>query len=245
MADEKVAVITGGNKGIGRAIAEQLAREHYAIVVNYHSDEASAQETLAALQANSPRSIVVQADVSTPDGASALIEQSQAQFEKIDVLINNAGPFLVKSLFDTSIDEWEYILRTNLSSAFYCCKFALSLMRARKSGHIINLGSLNAETARGAPTTTAYNIAKTGLVVLSKSLARSEGRNGIRCNIVNPGFIETYATSDADKRELPSLVPLGQLGKPQDIAQTVSFLLSDQARYITGAVINVHGGLWV
>ena len=142
-------------------------------------------------------------------------------------------------------DEWRRILDGNLSSAFYCCKYAIPIMRAQKSGVIINLGSLNAETARGAPTTTAYNIAKTGLVVLTKSIARGEGRHGIRCNLVNPGYIETYATTDTDRRELPHLIPLGALGSPDDIAEAVAFLISPRARYITGAVLNVHGGLWV
>jgi 3-oxoacyl-[acyl-carrier protein] reductase len=245
MNEERIALVTGGNRGIGRTIAEQLACDGFAVVVNYRRDAAAAQEALAAVQKTSPRSVVLQADVATPEGARQAVEQTHAQFGRLDVLVNNAGPFLVKSVYDTSIEEWDYILRSNLSSAFYCTKYALPLMRAQKSGHIINLGSLNAETARGAPTTTAYNVAKTGLVVLTKSVARSEARYGIRCNIVNPGFIETETTSESDKRELPSLIPLGSLGKPQDVASTVAFLISERAQYITGAVVNVHGGLWV
>jgi NAD(P)-dependent dehydrogenase (short-subunit alcohol dehydrogenase family) len=245
MDDYRVAIVTGGSRGIGRAIAEQLAGDEYIVVVNYRQDAASAQDTLAVVRERSPRSIMMQADVGTPEGARQLVEASQAAFERVDVLVNNAGPFLVKSVFDTTIEEWDYILRNNLSSAFYCIKFALPIMRLQKGGHIINLGSLNAENARGAPTTVAYNVAKTGLVVLTKSLARSEARHGIRCNIVNPGMIETSATSEADRRELPSIIPLGVLGKPEEIAATVEFLLSDRASYITGAVINVHGGLWV
>jgi NAD(P)-dependent dehydrogenase (short-subunit alcohol dehydrogenase family) len=245
MDEHQVAIVTGSSRGIGRAIAEQLALDGYTVVVNYRHDAASAQDTLSALRERSPRSIMMQADVATPEGARQLVEASQAEFGRLDVLVNNAGPFLVKSVFDTTVEEWDYVLRSNLSSAFYCLKYALPFMRAQKSGHIINLGSLNAENARGAPTTTAYNVAKTGLVVLTKSVARSEARHGIRCNIVNPGFIETEATSEADKRELPSIIPLGVLGKPEEIAATVEFLLSDRARYITGAVINVHGGLWV
>ena len=245
MEDQKVAIVTGSSRGIGRAIAEQLARDEYTVVVNYRQDAASGQETLNAALERSPRSIMMQADVSTPDGAQRLVEGCHAEFGRVDVLVNNAGPFLVKSVFDTTVEEWDHVLKGNLSSAFYCIKFALPFMRLQKSGHIINLGSLNAENARGAPTTTAYNVAKTGLVVLTKSVARSEARHGIRCNIVNPGMIETYATSEADKRELPSIIPLGVLGKPEEIAGIVEFLLSDRARYITGAVINVHGGLWV
>lgn len=245
MTDERVAVVTGSNKGIGRTIAERLAREGYLVVVNYHRDAAAAHDTLTTVQAASPNSISIQADVAMPSAAQQLMDQTKERFGRVDVLINNVGPFLVKTVFDTSVEEWQAIIEGNLSSAFYCIKAALPLMRAQKAGHIINLGSLNAENARGAPTTTAYNVAKTGLVVLTKSVARSEARHAIRCNIINPGFIETYATPDADKRELPSIIPLGALGKPEDVASLISYLLSPQANYITGAVINVHGGLWV
>lgn len=245
MSDERVAIVTGSGKGIGRAIAERLARDGYRVVVNYRRDAASAHEALTTVQVSSPESVVIQADVATANGALELIDQAHLQFGRLDVLVNNAGPFLVKPVFDTTVEEWQEIIDGNLSSAFYCIKAALPIMRAQKSGNIINLGSLNAENARGAPTTVAYNVAKTGLVVLSKSVARSEARYGIRCNIVNPGFIETYATSDSDKRELPSIIPLGALGKTEDISNLVAYLLSDQANYVTGSVINVHGGLWV
>ncbi|MDL1897963.1 SDR family oxidoreductase, partial [Anaerolineae bacterium CFX7] len=245
MTDERVALVTGSGKGIGRGIAERLARDGFIVVVNYRRDAAAAQESLHLAQSVSPQSIALQADVATPEGAQQLIAQTHEKFGRLDVLVNNAGPFLVKSLFDTSVTEWQEILNGNLSSAFYCIKAALPLMREQMNGHIINLGSLNSENARGAPTTTAYNVAKTGLVVLSKSVARNEARFGIRCNHINPGFIETYATTDADRRELPSIIPLGGLGKVQDISNLVAFLLSEQASYITGAVINVHGGLWV
>ncbi len=245
MADERVAIITGSGKGIGRGIALRLAAEGMTVVVNYLDDATNAQETLAAIQATAPRSIAVQADVAKPDGAKSLIEETVHTLGRVDVLVNNVGPFLVKSLFDTEIEEWQHLLDGNLSSAFYCCKFALPTMREQKHGNIVNIGSLNVETTRGAPTTAAYNAAKSGLVVLTKSIARSEARYGIRVNLVNPGFVETYATSEADRRELPSLVPLGSLGTPEDIAEAVAFLISDKARYITGAVLNVHGGLWV
>ena len=245
MADEKIAIVTGSAKGIGRGIAKRLAADGHTLVVNYQRDAAAAQETLALVQAHTPRSQIIQADVASPDGAKRLIEETLAIFGRIDVLVNNVGPFLVKSVFDTDIDEWRRTIDGNLSSAFYCMKYALPTMRAQKHGHIINLGSLNVETTRGAPTTAAYNAAKTGIVVLTKSVARSEARYGIRCNLVSPGFIETYATTDADRRELPSLVPLGRLGTADDIAEMIAFLVSDKASYITGSIVNVHGGLWV
>lgn len=245
MAEERVAIVTGSGKGIGKGIARRLAADGVTVVVNYVKDQASAQETLLQVQELAPRSMAVQADVGAAEGAKRLIEETVKALGRIDVLVNNAGPFLVKSLFDTEVEEWQRILDGNLSSAFYCTKFALPTLRAQKSGNIVNIGSLNVETTRGAPTTAAYNAAKTGLVVLTKSAARSEARYGIRCNLINPGFVETYATSEADRRELPSLVPLGSLGSVEDIAEAVIFLISDKARYITGSVLNVHGGLWV
>ncbi|MBM3127696.1 MAG: SDR family oxidoreductase [Chloroflexi bacterium] len=245
MPEEKIAIVTGSSRGIGRGIAQRLAQDGYTIVVNYLRDAGAAQETVALAQTHTPRSLAIQADVATPEGAKRLMDETLTMFGQIDVLVNNAGPFLVKSVLDTEIDEWRRTLDGNLSSAFYCIKYVLPSMRAHKRGNIVNLGSLNVETVRGAPTTAAYNAAKSGVVVLTKSVARSEARYGIRCNIVNPGFVETYATTDADRRELPSLVPLGSLGAPNDIAEMIAFLVSDKARYVTGAVVNVHGGLWV
>lgn len=245
MADERVAIVTGSSKGIGRGIAQRLVQDGFTIVVNYLSDAAAAQETLSLVQPRAPRARSIQADVATPEGAKRLIDETLTAFGRVDVLVNNVGPFLVKSVYDTEIDEWRRTIDGNLSSAFYCIKYVLPSMRAHKRGQIVNLGLLNAETTRGAPTTAAYNAAKTGVIVLTKSVARSEARYNIRCNVVNPGFVETYATTDADRRELPSLVPLGSLGTAADIAEMIAFLVSDKARYITGAVLNVHGGLWV
>jgi len=244
MSETLVALVTGGTRGIGLAIAERFAREGKIVAVNYRANDEAASAALDKLKLLCPRAIAIRADVSIPEEAERLIEEVVSHFGRLDILVNNVGPFLIRPPLETSHEEWRHILDTNLSSAFYCTKSALTHMRRQKAGNIVNLGSLNCELARGAPTTMAYSAAKAALVVLTKSFARTEGRHGIRVNIVNPGFIETYATSESDRQQMPPIIPLERLGRPEDIAAAVSYLVSDEASYVTGAVLNVHGGLW-
>jgi 3-oxoacyl-[acyl-carrier protein] reductase len=245
MPSSRIAVVTGSARHIGAAIVERLARDGYTVVINYRVNQAAAEQTLARLHTHAPASIAVRADVGKPDEAKQLIDETLQRFGQLDVLVNNAGPWLVKSAFDTSIEEWQRQLNDNLSSAFYCCKFALPALRARRQGCIINFGAANAELARSAPNVAAYHIAKVGVVVLTRSLARTEGPFGIRVNCINPGYIDTAATSDETRRTMPTTIPLRRLGTPAEIAAAVAFLASDEASYINGEVLNVHGGLWV
>ncbi|MFQ5856559.1 MAG: SDR family NAD(P)-dependent oxidoreductase [Anaerolineae bacterium] len=243
MTKQRAALITGSTKGIGRGIARRLAHEGYAIALNYRRDAQTAADALAEIQELTDAA-VFRANVADPEAAESLINAVVDRFGRLDVLVNNAGPFLPKRAFETSVEEWRAMIDGNLSSAFYCSKFALPFLR-EVSGTIVNIGTLNAETGRGAPNTTAYTVAKTGLVVLTKSMARAEGHRGVRINIVNPGFIETYSTTDDDRVQIAPIVPLGRLGKTDDVAEAVAFLVSELASYITGAVLNVTGGLWV
>ncbi len=242
---ERVALVTGGTRNIGLAIAEALGKEGYSLILTYVRNKRAAEEARARLKDVAPSVVTVQSDVTSAGAVDHLFKLIADQFGRLDVLVNNVGPFIAKPIAEMSVDEWHWILDGNLSSAFYCCRAALPLMRQQGSGHIINIGSLNVELARGAPNAAAYNAAKAGLVVLTRSLARSEGPYGIRVNMVNPGFIETENTTDADRESLPPVIPLRRLGKPEDVAAAVTFLISDKAAYITGAVINVAGGLWV
>lgn len=244
-SDQRVALVTGGTRNIGLAIAQGLAEDGVTPIVTYRRNRAAADVALDRLRSIAPDALAIQADVTAPVAVENLIRLISDQFGRLDVLVNNVGPFLARSVLETSVAEWRMILDGNLSSAFYCSRAALPLMRQQQHGIIINLGSLNAELARGAPTTVAYNAAKAGLVVLTRSLARSEGPYGIRVNMVNPGFIETENTTDADRKELPPNIPLRRLGQPADVVSAVRYLVSDAAGYITGAVINVAGGLWV
>ncbi len=245
MSERRIAIVTGSAKGIGAAIVARLAHAGFTCVVNYRTSEREAYALVERVRESSPHSIAIRADVSKPAEARTLMDESVKRFGQIDVLVNNAGPWLVKTAFDTSIAEWQAMLDNNLSSTFYCCKFALEAMRARRSGAIVNVGSANAELARGAPNVTAYHVTKVGVVVLTRSLARTEGAFGIRVNCINPGYMDTYALSDEERARMPAQIPLRRIGEPSEVANAVAFLVSNEASYVNGAVLNVHGGLWV
>jgi 3-oxoacyl-[acyl-carrier protein] reductase len=245
----RVAVITGGTKGIGKAIAYRLAQDGCDVVLNYHGDDGAAQSALRDFEGLPVKAVAVKADISVSAGASRLIETAVKQLGSLDILVNNVGPFLVRALYDTTDDEWRRTLDSNLSSAFYCSRAALRVMRAQRRGSIINIGALNVEHSPvGVFEAPAYYIAKSGIIMLTRSLARSEAPWGIRVNAVNPGFIETEVYEQyraEDKAAWARMVPLGRLGTPDDVAEAVSYLASEKARYITGTVLHVHGGLWV
>lgn len=249
MDTQRVAVITGGTKGIGKAIAMRLALDGCHVILNYHGDDETAHAALREFDGLPVKAMAVKADVSGSAGASHLIETAASHFGSLDILVNNVGPFLVRPLYDTTDDEWQRTLDSNLSSAFYCARAALRVMREQRAGSIINIGALNVEHSPiGVFEAPAYYIAKSGVIMLTRSLARSEAAWGIRVNAVNPGFIETetYGQYRAeDKAAWARMVPIGRLGTPGDVAEAVSFLASEKARYVTGAVLHVHGGLWV
>jgi len=247
--EQRVAVITGSTKGIGKAIARRLAHDDCDIVLNYRIDDESAQAALRDFEGLPGKATAVKADVSVSGEASRLIEAAVTSFGRLDILINNVGPFLARPLIQTSDEAWRSILDSNLSSAFYCSRAALRIMRKARTGSIINIGALNVEYSPvGVFEAPAYYVAKSGLIMLTRSLARSEGPFNIRVNAVNPGFIETESYDDyrdEHKAAWATMIPLGRLGSPEEVAEAVAFLASDRARYVTGAVLHVHGGLWV
>jgi len=240
--DEKYALVTGSSRGIGRGIALALARAGINVAVNYLSDAKAAINMVGEIVRLGKQSFSIQADVRDFDSVKNLIWQAEQKFGRIDVLVNNVGDFIQKPLAQTSVKDWHSMLDSNLNSAFYCCKVALEGMRRRGYGRIINITVANAARRQAYKQVAAYTIAKTGVLILTKSLAVEEAKNGITVNAISPGFIDTGSITLKLKEETKNKIPMRKLGSPQDIANAVLFLISDEAEYITGAEIVVSGG---
>ena len=239
MSEEKLtraAIVTGGSRGIGRAVCVALAKQGCNVVVNYCHGEAAADETVALCKAENADAVAVQADVSTAEGCKALFEQAVNAFGRVDILVNNAGITRDNLILRMSEEDFDAVLNANLKGAFVCCKEA-----ARR---IVNLSSVVA--LRGNAGQTNYAASKAGLIGLTKSLARELASRNVTVNAVAPGFIETDMTavlSEKVKAAAEAQIPMKKMGKPEDVAAAVAFLASDAARYITGQVLSVDGGL--
>jgi 3-oxoacyl-[acyl-carrier protein] reductase len=249
MHTTRTALVTGSTRGIGKAIALRLARDGFVVALNYAGDARAARRTLDEARAVEPACFLLRADVRSASGCARLVRAAGRKTGRLDVLVNNVGPFLERPLAETSDAEWRDMLDGNLSSAFWCARAALPGMRRRRAGCIVNVSALNAEASPGmthdAP---AYTVAKTALAMLTKTMARVEGPHNVRVNAVSPGFIATEAYADWDRRQQArwrGQIPLGRFGRPDEVAEAVSFLVSDRATYVSGAILHVHGGLWI
>lgn len=241
----KVAVVTGASRGIGRAIAEDLAAHGAKVVINYNASSASAEEVVAAIVANGGEATAVQADVSQFDAAQELIKTAIDTYGQIDILVNNAGTTRDTLLPMMKEDQWDTVINTNLKSVFNCCKAAVRpMMRKKQGGRIINISSAVALIGQGGQTN--YAASKAGIIGFSKSLAKEVGSRDITVNVITPGFFPTALTEVLDDNivnESKKLIPLGRWGKLPEVGYLVSFLASDKAAYITGQVISVDGGI--
>ncbi len=239
----RVALITGGSRGIGRGIAVRLAQDGARVAIAYRSNKAAAQQTLLQLQTSGADCVAVQTDITDAARAEQLMRTVVDRFGRIDVLVNNVGDFRWGTLAESSLEDWQNIFSSNLMTVLYMCRTALPHMRRGRWGRIINLGAVGAERAFGQAKISAYAAAKAAVVALSRSLALEEAKNGITVNVVNPSSIdEKELTREEARRIRDARFPIGRPPTVEDVAATVAFFASEEAEYVTGQVVNVSGG---
>ena len=240
----KSAVVTGGSRGIGRAICLRLAEQGADVAFSYRGNEAAARETAAAIEALGRRAVAFQGDVSDPAAAEGLVKEALAAFGRVDILVNNAGITRDDLIMRMDVEDWRAVLETNLFGAFYTIKAVTRPMLKARAGRIISITSVSGQAGQTGPAN--YSAAKAGLIGLTKATARELASRGITANAVAPGFVLTELTAglpDALKDEITARTPLGRFGTTGEIASAVAFLASDEAAYITGQVLAVDGGL--
>ncbi len=230
------ALVTGSATGIGRGIVLALARERYDVCIHFRRSKADAEATRAEAEALGVSAITRQADLTDPEAAGELVREAHDRLGGLGVLVNNVGNYLYKPLDEVTTGEWDDVLATNLDATFATCRAAVPLMRAAGGGRIVNLGYAGAQSLVGRPNLTAYAIAKTGVVLLTKAIARAEAGNGITANVVAPGVIETSRTKPLAE------IPAGRVGTIDEVAAAVLYFVSPEAAYVTGQVLEVAGG---
>ncbi len=244
----KVALVTGGSRGIGRAIALRLSRDGVAVVVNYVSSEAAARELAEEVVARGGRAATVRADVAVAAEAEGMVERVLGDFGRLDILVNNAGIISYKAgIASVSVEEWDKVLDVNLRAPFLLCRSLLQGMKDRRYGKIINFSSMAARVG-GIEAGLHYAVSKAGLIGLTKTLAKEGGPYQVNVNAVAPGIIVTGPVAKqigGHEDSYINNIPLKRLGQPQDVANVVLFLASPLSDYVTGLVIDINGGMYM
>ncbi len=230
------ALVTGSAKGIGRGIALALAAAGHDVAVHYRTSAETAEATRAEAESSGVRAVTLQTDLTDRAAAQSLVERANDELGGLSILVNNVGNYLYKPFAETTLEEWDDILATNLDATFVTCRTAVPLMRAAGGGRIVNLGYAGAQQLVGRPNHVPYVVAKTGVVLLTKAIARAEAANGITANVVAPGVIESSATKPLGE------IPAGREGRIEEVAAAVVYLVSPEAAYVTGQVLEVAGG---
>jgi 3-oxoacyl-[acyl-carrier protein] reductase len=244
MLQDKIAIVTGASRGIGAAIAVELASQGATVVVNHRDSAAQADAVVAQIVAAGSQALAIQADVSVFADAQRLIKETLEHFGRVDILVNNAGTTRDTLLLMMSEDAWDVVMQTNLKSAFNCSKAALRPMIKQRAGRIINISSVSGLAGQAGQTN--YSASKAGMIGFTKALAREVGGRNITANAVAPGFVPTVLTealTAEQKQAAIAMTPLGRFAKPEEIAYAVAFLASDRAAFITGQILSVDGGL--
>jgi 3-oxoacyl-[acyl-carrier protein] reductase len=240
----KCALVTGGSRGIGRAISYKLAGMGYHIIVNYKGNEAAANETLEKIKADGGTGELLRFDLSNKEEIATIlggwIETNKEKF--IEVLINNGGIKDDGLLMWMKDEQWDSVIRTSLDGTFFVTRLVINSMLTKKYGRIVNVVSLSG--LKGLPGQTNYSAAKAGVIGFTKALAQEVGRRGVTVNAVAPGFIKTDMTEGLNEKELQSMIPVKRFGLPEEVAHAVGFLASPEASYITAEVLSINGGLY-
>jgi 3-oxoacyl-[acyl-carrier protein] reductase len=244
LLENRVAVVTGASRGIGRAIALELARHGAAVVINYHRSPEAGEAVVGEIQAHGGRAAAFQADVSDFQQAQDLVKFAIDTFGNLDILVNNAGITRDMLIMLMPEDDWDAVIRTNLKSTFNCSKAAVKYMMRKRYGRVINMAS--AAGVLGNPGQTNYSASKAGQIGFTRALAREVASRNITVNAVAPGFVDTDILTAMPPETLEAalkMVPLARLAKPEEVAYAVAFLASDQAAMITGQTLGVDGGM--
>ena len=240
----RAALITGSSRGIGRAIALQLARQGASIAVNYLSNEEAAKEVQETIRSYEGQVVLLQGDISVPEQAERVVDMTQEAFGRLDILVNNAGFNRDTLLLRMSVKDWDEVMATNLRAVFLCTKAALRYMLKQRWGRIVNIGSIAGIAGNAGQAN--YAAAKAGLIGFTKAVAREMGSRSITANVVAPGLVRTELTEAIPQKVIDMAMErifVGRLGKPEDIAACVAFLASEEASYISGQLLAVDGGL--